>query len=312
MKVVVTGATGHVGKWVIHLLAQRGHEVVALSRGGQHPGAPFGEQPRMQGAVQGVALDITREEAVEILAPHLGPEVVLIHLAAWHPPATASTTVQDLHGLIEANVLGTMRVLDAARRVRAGVASVVYASTFEVYGEPQATPITEDHRTQPITDYGATKLSGEHHVAVFAQEERCRTTALRMPAIYGPEEHTPRALPLMLQAVARGEVPTIFGNGEDLRDQLYVSDAAAAVVAAALGSASGVFNVADGESHSIRAIAECALELVGIAGGPHLQPRVKPQRNYHMNIDRARRELPFSPQMRLRDGMQRQLDWLRR
>jgi UDP-glucose 4-epimerase len=310
MKLAVTGATGHLGKWVVHLLAKHGYEVIALSRSGKRPAPPFGETPCPQDAVHGVVLDIASEGAVEILARHLGRDVVLIHLAAWHPPSTASTTAQDLRGLIEVNVLGTLRVLDAARQAHAGAAAVVYASTFEVYGEPHGAPITEDHPTRPITDYGATKLAGEDHVVVFGQEERCRTVALRMPAIYGPEEETTRALPLMLDAAARGEAPTIFGDGEDLRDQLYVSDAAA-VVQAACGAASGIFNVADGEPHSIRAIARCAMDLAGVAGTPRTMPRAKPRRDYHMSIDRCRGELPFTPQVRLRDGMHKQLEWLR-
>jgi nucleoside-diphosphate-sugar epimerase len=149
MKIVVTGASGHLGKAVMRELSAR-HEVKGYSS---------------------AELDITRDVTLE-------PCDALVHLAAWHPPATASTRAEDRARLLEVNVLGTMRVLDASRAT-----NVVYASTFEVYGLPVASPIDEDHPTRPVTDYGATKLSGEDHALAYAYEEKARVVCLRMPAI---------------------------------------------------------------------------------------------------------------------------------
>lgn len=292
---VVTGATGHLGRAVCAALANR--EVIAASRSGESIGSG-----------RGLTVDLTDDAAVEALEAELGPEVTLVHLAAWHPPATASTTPEDRRRLIETNVLGTMRALDAARR--AGIAAVVYASSFEAYGPPRTQVIDEAHRTYPETDYGATKLSGEHHLAAFAYEEGVRTVALRMPAIYGPGERTARALPNFLEAVARGERPTIFGDGADLRDQLHVRDAAQAIVAA-IERGEGVYNIADGREHSIAELAQTAIEVADVEGEPAMQPRQKTRRDYHMDIERARRELDFEPSVTLREGMREELAWIR-
>jgi UDP-glucose 4-epimerase len=308
MKVVVTGASGHVGSYAVDSLARAGHEVVAVSRSGQVPPPPFGMPPR-EPRVRALAVDLTLEASVAPLADALAGADALIHLAAWHPEATASTGRAERHQLLEVNVHGTLRALDAARHSRVPV--VAYASSFEVYGDAEGDFITEEARLEPITDYGATKLSGEDHLLAFAYEEKARVVALRLPAIYGPGEKIPRALPNFLRAVARGERPVIAGDGGDLRDQLYVADAVSGIACALAQPVSGIFNLADGERHSVEELARVALEVAGLGGEPERRERVKLRRDYHMSIDKARRELGFAPSMRLREGMALELAWLR-
>lgn len=287
MKVVVTGATGHLGGALCAALGDR--EVVRASRTGE------------------LELDLCDDACIDVLAGELGADVSLVHLAAWHPPATATTTPEDRGRLIETNVLGTMRALDAARK--SGVRCVVYASTFEVYGEVRALPIEEAHRTYPHSDYGATKLAGEHHLAAFAYEEKVRVVSLRMPAIYGPGETTSRALPNFLRKVAAGERPVICGDGLDQRDQLHVDDAARAIVCA-LERGEGVYNIADGEAHTIEELARLACALGGL-DAPERRPRDKERQDFHMSIERGRAELGFAPKVALEEGMRGQLAWLR-
>lgn len=308
MKVVVTGATGHLGHYTVAELTSAGHDVVAVSRSGAVPPVPFGREQRAPSPTA-LALDLAEEACVAPLAAALAGAGALVHLAAWHPEQTARTGRAERHRLLEVNVHGTLRALEAARISR--VPLVVYASSFEVYGDASGASITEAERVEPITDYGATKLSGEDHLLAFAYEEKARVVALRMPAVYGPGEKTPRALPNFLSAVARGEVPTIQGDGEDLRDQLHAADAARAVGLAVSSSAHGIFNLADGEPHSIGEIARLALEVGGSSAEPRRQPRAKPRRDYHMSIDKARAELGFTPSVSLRAGMAEQLAWLR-
>jgi UDP-glucose 4-epimerase len=278
MKVVVTGATGHLGTALMRVLKERGHEGLGLSS----------------------------KDAL----PALNGDVALVHLAAWHPPATASTTADDRRKLLDVNVFGTMKVLEAAREKRA--TCVVYASTFEVYGKPESSLIDEEHPTRPLSDYGATKLAGEDHLLAFAYEEKTRVVALRMPAIYGPGEKTPRLLPNCLSKVARGLRPVIEGDGGDLRDQLYVDDAALAIaLALEEEGARGIYNVADGEEHSVAEIARLAMKVAGMTGEPEVTERKKPRLDYHMDIKKAGYELSFAPKVSLEEGMRRQLETLR-
>ncbi len=310
MKVVITGATGHVGSYVVHRLATAGWQVVAASRGGTLPAAPFEAAP-LSGDVRPLALDVASEDAVDALRPELAADVAVVHLAAWHPPATAASTPPDRARLIETNVMGTMRVLDAVR-MASGARILVYASTFEVYGvPPDGAPVTEDAATRPFSDYGATKLSGEDHLFAFSDEQRMPVVALRMPAIYGPGERVSRALPNALRAVARDERPTIYGDGLDRRDQLHAADAARSIECALASTKSGLYNVADGEPHSVLDVARTALEVAKISGEPELLPARKMRFDFHMSIDKIRRDLGFEPRIRLADGMGQQLRWIR-
>jgi len=308
---VVTGATGHMGRSVVHALAALG-DVVAASRSGALPEPPYGETRR--GNVHPLALDVASETSVAALKAELGPDVALVHLAGWHPPRTAGTGPAERAQLLATNVLGTMRVLEAARRNAGapGVACVVYASTFEVYGIPEGSaPVLETDRLNPVTDYGATKLSGEDHLLAYAYEEQSRVVALRLPAIYGPGEITARALPNFLRSVSRGERPTITGTGADLRDQIHVRDAATAVACAVVAEASGIFNVADGERHSILSLAQAAMNVAGMPGEPERLASDRPSYAFHMSTELARQRLGFAPQVALVDGMREQLAWLR-
>jgi UDP-glucose 4-epimerase len=310
MKVIVTGATGHLGSYTVARLAQLGHEVVAASRAGTVPAWPFGSS-ESTAPIRALALDLRSDDAVGLLRRELGRDVGLIHLAAWHPPATASTGPAERRELLETNVRGTMRVLEAARQP-VGASAVVYSSSFEVYAEPSsAGPIPETGRLGPLTDYGATKLAGEDHLLSFGYEEHVRVLALRLPAIYGPGERTARALPNFLRAVSRGTRPTIFGDGSDLRDQIHVRDAADALCRGLTAAADGVFNVADGVPHSILELAQTAMRLVGMPGAPELRPREKPRRDFHMSIDRARAELGIAQAITLSAGMAEELAWMR-
>lgn len=310
-KFVVTGATGHLGRNVVHALSGLG-EVIAASRSGALPQPPFGQIAR--GNVRPLLLDISNDACIATLRAELGPAVSLVHLAGWHPPRTAGTGPTERARLLEVNVRGTMRVLEAARRNadQPGVACVVYASTFEVYGIPdQRIPVLESERLDPVTDYGASKLSGEDHLMSFAYEEQTRVVALRLPAIYGPGELTSRALPNFLIDVVKGRRPTIIGTGEDARDQIFVRDAALAVLRGVESDASGIFNVADGERHSIRALAEAAMAAAEMPGAPDFLPSDRPSYAFHMNVEQARQKLGFVPHVQLRDGVREQLDWLR-
>jgi UDP-glucose 4-epimerase len=306
--VIVTGATGHLGRYVVDELARAGFDVVAASRAGGLPPPPFGAGAPAR--IRTLMLDVAGDGAVAALADALATPAAIVHLAAWHPPATAASTAADRRGLLETNVLGTQRVLDAARARDVDV--VVYASSFEIYGLPtRPDPVTEDDPTQPMTDYGATKLAGEDHLRAFAAESGRRAVALRLPAVYGPGERVARALPNFLRRVAAGERPVIHGDGSDRRDQIHARDAARAIACALAGGATGAYNISDGVPHAIADLARMALQVAGLDGEPERRPAEKPRVDFHMRIDKARRELGFSPLIALADGMAEELAWLR-
>jgi UDP-glucose 4-epimerase len=305
--IAVTGASGHLGQWVVARLGGAGHDVLCLSR------RPL-ERPTIPGLVwprptRPLACDLTDAASVDRARPALAGVRALIHLAAHIPTDTARNSAADAEKTLQANVLGSihlLRALGEAERLE----SLVYASTFEVYGAPRRLPVREDDPTEPTGYYGATKLAAEHYVRLFGEDRQVPCAALRLPAIYGPGDTLIRALGNFIRAAATHAPLEIHGDGSDLRELVYVADAAEAVERAVERRANGVFNVASGTGYSVRQMAEAVQAAAGGASLVH-RPQVKRRVDHVLAIDRARTGLGWAPRTELADGVRAQLAWVR-
>ena len=305
--IVVTGGSGHLGQWVIAGLTARGHAVVSLSR------SPL-EHPTIAGvmwsrAVRTHVCDLGDRASIAASAPVLREAEAVVHLAAHVPESTARNADEDADATLRANVHGTVGLL-AALRGSTALRSFVYASTFEVYGEPQTVPVTEDHPTAPLTYYGAAKLSGEKYVLLAAQASGFACTVLRFPAVYGPGDTLLRAIGNFVREAAASRPLEIRGDGEDRRDLVYAADAADAVVHALERRSTGVYNIADGRGFSILELAETVASVADGATITRL-PRDRPRRDYVLDVARARRDLGWMPKTTLAEGVRAQLAWVR-
>jgi UDP-glucose 4-epimerase len=305
--IVVTGGSGHLGQWVISALTAAGHDVAVLSR------SPL-EHPTIAGVawsrpVSAVACDLGDRQAVVAAAPILRRAEAVVHLAAHVPEATARNADGDADATLRANVHGTIALLTALHESYA-LRSLVYASTFEVYGEPRTVPMTEEHPTEPLGYYGASKLAGEKHALVAAGAGSFACTVLRLPAVYGPGDTLRRAVGNFVRAAAASRPLEIRGDGADRRDLVYVADAAEAVVCALERRPHGVYNVADGRGISVRELAETVASVAGGATIVEL-PREKPRRDYVLDVASARRDLGWTSRTALADGIRAQLAWTR-
>ena len=304
----VTGASGHLGQWVVARLTERGHDVLSVARCPRS--TPTIDGVQWSRPVRTLACDLTDGAAVARARDALLEAEAVVHLAAVVPADTASNTDSDARATLRSNVAATidlLRVLSESSRLR----SLVYASTFEVYGPPSGLPIPEDHPTNPVTYYGASKLAGEQYVRLFAADRGVACCSLRMPAIYGPGETARRALGNFIRAAAAGGSLAIQGDGSDVRDLLYAADAAEAVATAIERQARGAYNLGSGRGYSIR---EMAREVCDVAGGSlsvARNRRVKPRVDYVLDIGRARADLGWAPRTAFEEGVRAQLAWVR-
>jgi UDP-glucose 4-epimerase len=305
--IVITGASGHLGQWVVAALMRIGHDVLLISR------RPI-DRPTIHGVTWSkrpalFACDLGDPGAIEPLRPKLTDATGVVHLAAYVPADTGSNRFEDANETLRSNVQGTVHLLWALEHARA-LTSIVYASTFEVYGAPMRDRVAEDHPTDPLSFYGASKLAAEKYLALFCRQRGAAAAFLRFPAIYGPGDTIRRAIGNFVRAAVELSPITIFGDGADLRDAVYAGDAADSVLAALSRSARGPFNIGDGVGYSIRQMAEAANAIVGgrleIVG----RERVKPRRDYVLDVERARRDLAWSARTPLADGMRAQYEWL--
>jgi UDP-glucose 4-epimerase len=290
MRAIVTGGAGFIGSHVAEALLARGDEVHVLDdlSTGRRENVPVGVELHLG--------DIREPDAAfEAVRPEL-----VFHLAAQ-----ASVTVSVAKPRLDAdvNVLGTVAVLEAARRHGA---QVVFASTGgAIYGECD-TPATEDWARRPLSPYGTSKLAGEEYLAAWNRLHGTRHVSLRYGNVYGPRQDPhgeAGVVAIFLRAIADGRQPTIFGDGSQERDYVYVGDVARATLAATSVDG-GVLNVATGRATSVLELVEAMHRASGREIDPEHGPeRLGDLRRSVLDVSLAGRELGWRPQVGLEDGL---------
>ena len=214
----------------------------------------------------------------------------------------------------DVNVRGTFNVMEAC--TKAGVNRLVYSSSASVYGDALSEPMTEDHPFNNKNFYGATKICGEAMLRSFHHRYGLDYVGLRYMNVYGPRQDYQGAyiavIMEMLDAIDRGESPTILGDGSEAFDFVAVEDCAQANVCAMKANATDAFyNVGTGTRTSLKQLAELLLELTGSEKSIHYAPRSQATlvRNRIGCPKKASAEIGYTADIKLREGLQRLIDW---
>jgi UDP-glucose 4-epimerase len=293
VRTLVTGGAGFIGSHLVDSLVADGAEVHVLddlSTGSRRNLA----MALARGARLHVA-DVTDGTAVATVARDVRPDVVF-HLAAQ---IDVRRSVCEPAADAWVNVAGTATVLEAARQ--AGARRVVLASTAATYGDPECVPITEQTATRPTSPYGVSKLAAEAYMRLYERVHGVSTAALRLANAYGPRQDPhgeAGVVAIFCDAAATGRTATIFGDGLQTRDYIYVADLVAAFRAAGESTATGVFNIGTGEETTLLALAR----EVGVRTS-HAPPRAGEIVRSCLDPSRARRELGWSAEFSLADGL---------
>lgn len=264
MRALVTGGAGFIGSHLTDALVARGDEVTVVDH------LSRGHADNLAGAcARGVALvraDVTDQAAMTEIFRERRPEVVF-HLAAQ---IDVRRSVEDPAEDAHVNVGGTAAVLTAARA--AGVRRVLLASTAGVYGDPEPIPTPEDAPLAPLSPYGAGKAAAESYLQLFGRLHGLSTLALRMSNVYGPRQ-SPHGeagvIAIFCGTAAAGGTATVFGDGRQSRDFIYVGDVVAAFLAAGDSTVEGALNVSTGSETTLVELAS-ALSLRIEAGAARL------------------------------------------
>ncbi len=303
--VVVTGGAGFIGSHTVRLLASRGLGVVALDVAAE-PRLPFPPGVRL------VIADVAVWGSLwQHLRPLRGNLTGIIHLAAV---VSIEEARQNPLRALRVNVEGTLNVLEAARRL--DVETVVYASSAAVYGEPRYLPVDEAHPRSPANFYGDTKLMGEMLVERYAADYGIRTVSLRYFNVYGPGMRGgPYAgvIHAFIESLLRRKPPTIYGDGEQTRDFVYVEDVAEANYLALVASNTrGTINIGTGVETSINKLYKMICRIVGYCPEPRrAPPRPGDVRRSVASIEKARHVLGWSPRVSLPEGLRLTVEWYR-
>ena len=293
MRAIVTGGAGFIGSHVVDLLVARGDEVVVLDN------LSRGKPENVNEGAELVVADIRDPDAVGEVFGEARPEACF-HLAAQ---ADVRVSVQRPDFDAEVNVLGTLRLLEAAREHGT---RIVFASTGgAIYGEC-AEPALESAPRAPLSQYGTSKLAGEEYLATYNRLYGSEHTALRFGNVYGPRQDPhgeAGVVAIFLGKLAEGEAPHIFGDGTQQRDYVYVGDVAAVTAAASAGPA-GVYNVGTGVATSVLDLFEACGHAAGLEVEPVFDPpRLGELQRSVLDAGLATRELGFAASTTFADGI---------
>src|SRR6266566_2168099 len=295
LRAIVTGGAGFIGSHVAEALVARGDEVHVLDSlvTGSHEKVPVGAELH--------AGDIRSDAAT--LFDSVRPELC-VHLAAQ---ADVGTSVERPDYDAEVNVLGTVHVLEAARAHRT---HLVFSSTGgAIYGECDG-PAPEDAPRRPISPYGISKLAGEEYVAGWNRLFGSRHVSLRFANVYGPRQEASLeggVIAIFLERLAAGEETTIFGDGEQTRDFIYVGDVVLGVLAAA-DHAGGIYNIGTGIETSVNELHAVCRRVTSIDREPdYAQARPGDIGRSVTDPALAARELGWRAEQSLEDGLR--LTW---
>ncbi len=298
VRAIVTGGAGFVGSHVVEALLARGDEVHVLDNlsTGKREYVPVGATLH-EGDVRSDSGAVFDE---------VGPEVCF-HLAAQ---ADVPTSVSRPEYDAEINIIGTVEVLEAARRHGA---QVIFSSTGgAIYGECER-PAREDDPRRPLSPYGVAKLAAEEYLAVWNRLYRAGHVSLRFANVYGPRQSAALeggVVAIFLERMAAGEPTQIYGDGLQIRDFVHAADVAQAMLAA-VGHEGGVYNVASGKAVSVLELHTLCRRVTGSAAEPELAPeRPGDVRRSALDPSLAARELGWRPEHELESGLRSTWEWM--
>jgi UDP-glucose 4-epimerase len=302
MRTLVTGGAGFIGSHVTDALVADGDEVAVLDD------LSGGRLGRVDPSVTVFDTSITDAQALVEAVERAKPQVIC-HLAAQ---IDVRVSVAEPAADATVNVVGTVNVLEAARAVGA---RVLFASTGgAIYGGDVPVPTAEDEQPRPEAPYGTAKYCAEQYLGLYNRLYGTAHAALRLANVYGPRQDPNGeggVVGIFCGRTVRGERPTVFGDGRQTRDYVYVGDVAQAFLAAARTETSGVWNIGTGRETSVLEL----IDVVGQAAGRTLDPEFRPARpgevlRSALNAERARADLGWSPRVTLADGVREVYRWV--
>jgi UDP-glucose 4-epimerase len=308
MRALVTGGAGFIGSNLVDALLARGDQVTVVDN------LATGKRENLEQAIGNGAVledvDIRDGDAVSEVVGRTSPDVIF-HLAAQ---IDVRKSVADPAADARINVEGTANLLSAAQAH--GVPRFVNTSTGgAIYGEGRQLPAPEDHPVAPEAPYGLSKFCAEQYCEIFTRLHGLSTVSLRYGNVYGPRQDPlgeAGVIAIFCGRLLDGGSATIFGDGKQTRDYVYVDDVVDANLRAAESDASGPINIGLGQEKSVLDIVEVLKQLAPNGFEPEHAPE-RPGEVQHIALDpsRAREELGWEAKVELDEGLKRTLDSLR-
>jgi len=302
-KVLVTGGAGFIGSHLVAGLLDNGHSVAVIDD------LSSGQLRNLDHRATFYHAPINDQRIKQIIQRE-GPEIIF-HLAAQ---SSVRQSTLDPVADADSNVLGTIRLLDAA--ASEGVEKIVFSSTGgAIYGNPDTIPCDEDTPVNPLTPYALSKYVSELYLELFYRTYGLQYTILRYANVYGPGQDPngeAGVIAIFAGLMLRGRSPNIYGDGLQERDFVYVSDIVEANLAAMHRGDGRIYNISAGEPVTINRIYSLLQESTEFRQEPVYRPRRAGEvLKIALDHSRATRELGWEPKIPLEEGLGHSVDYVR-
>jgi len=299
MRILITGGAGFIGSHTVDaLIASKSHDLAVLDD------LSSGKRERLDPSIRFHHADIRNADEVRLIVDRERPEV-LMHLAAQ---MDVRKSVAEPSFDAEINIGGLLNLMEAGRE--RGLKRVIFASSGgAIYGEQERFPCDEQHRCRPLSPYGVSKLATEAYLFFYKVQYGIDYATLRYSNVYGPRQdpHGEAGVVAIFCGRILAERPcTIYGDGEQTRDYVYVGDVARANLAALNIPAWGAFNIGTGLETSVNQLFGSLARIAGTNQPPVLAAmRPGEQRRSVISAERAAAELGWLPEIALEEGLKR-------
>ncbi|NLI92056.1 MAG: NAD-dependent epimerase/dehydratase family protein [Peptococcaceae bacterium] len=303
MKVLVTGGAGFIGSELVRQLYNLKYKVSVLDS------LVTGKKENIPPGVTFYHGDICNKEFVFNCFSQERPDIIF-HLAAQvSVPYSVRNTVTDS----EVNIVGTLNILDAAVKFRPK--KIIFASSAAVYGTPEYLPVDENHPVEPLAGYGVSKYGAELYIRLYSKLYGLDYTILRYANVYGPgqlPDSEAGVVAIFINSLLTGITPTIFGDGEQTRDFVFVKDVAVGNILAMEKGKNLTLNIGTGQSTSIRELYFFIARELGVEIEPKYEVRRKQDiLHSYLDISEAQKYLKWMPIYNLQVGLKETIYFFR-
>jgi nucleoside-diphosphate-sugar epimerase len=297
-RIIVTGGSGFLGKHLLRAMRDAGHQIVKNIDLRDNPEFPT------------VIADV---QDAELMKKEIRDADAVFHLASL---IEAGESVKFPQRFVDFNVSGSVSVLEAMKENKVPI--IAFSSSAAIYGEPTRTPILEDDRTLPMSPYGMTKLAMEALASSYVATAGMTGIALRYFNLYGPgEQHQPEthAIPRFIQQIRTGQEVTVWGEGQHLRDFIYISDVVNAHITAldlALREPNKYhyMNISTNKPNSVAEVISTLEELIGKkANRKFFPPRPGDPLVLTADASKAKQIMGWEAQVGLKEGLQKTVEY---
>jgi len=306
LKILVTGGAGFIGSHLIEKIIHKDLDTICLDN------FSYGSRKNLETTMNNHHLEAIEGDVRDSnLLLKLCKEIdVVVHLAAVISVEKSFERPEETN---EINVTGTINLLNACVKNR--VKKVVYISSAAVYGLPSHLPVDENHPTNPISPYGVSKLSAEQYVRTFGEAYGIETIILRIFNAYGPRQRISQysgVIRIFIEQSLKGEPLTVYGDGTQTRDFIYVEDVVDAVMRSIEHGkiTNEVMNVASGKPIKIEDLAKTVMELAGKKLEiKYLSEKKGDIKHSYACIEKALKLIDFKTKTSLKEGLKKTIDF---